>query len=160
MSSWKNALKSHRKIHKERAQPAARKRLGLLQKHKDYVLRARNYHKKQDLLKILREKAQNRNPDEFYYRMISQKTTEGKHVIDADEKLSKDELKLVRTQDLRYVHFKQAAEKRKIERLRAEVQLIGSFYQSYCVVSTSNNSVFRMFQNDVEKDPFLEILKK
>ena len=131
MSSWKNAHKSHRRIHKERSQPRARKHLGLLQKHKDYLLRARNYHRKQDLLKILREKAQNRNPDEFYFRMISEKTTDGKHVVDKDEKLSKDELKLLRSQDLKYINFKLAGEKKKIERLRAEVQLIGA---KHCLV--------------------------
>ncbi|KAI6657954.1 U3 small nucleolar RNA-associated protein 11 [Oopsacas minuta] len=125
MSSYKNAHKSYQKIHRERAQPNARKKFGLLQKHKDYVLRAKNYHRKQDLLKILREKAQNRNPDEFYFRMISQKTVDGQHIIDTDEKLSKDEVKLLRSQDLNYINFKLAGEKKKIERLRGEVQLIG-----------------------------------
>ena len=40
-SSLRNAVK--RKTHKERAQPKGRKRLGLLEKHKDYVLRARDF---------------------------------------------------------------------------------------------------------------------
>lgn len=124
MGAWKNALKSHRKIHRERSQPKSRRHFGLLQKHKDYVLRAKNYHRKQDLLKVLHEKAQNRNPDEFYFRMISQKSVDGRHLVDTDEKLSRDELKLVRSQDLNYINFKLAGEKKKIERLRAEVQLI------------------------------------
>jgi U3 small nucleolar RNA-associated protein 11 len=58
-----------RKNHKERAQPQGRKKWGLLEKHKDYVIRAKDYHKKQDYLRKLKEKAAFRNPDEFYFNM-------------------------------------------------------------------------------------------
>lgn len=40
-ATFKKAQKAARRSHKERHQPAARQRLGLLEKHKDYVLRAR-----------------------------------------------------------------------------------------------------------------------
>jgi len=73
MSSFKKRAKSLKRTHRERGQPSSRQHLGLLEKHKDYVLRARDYHKKKDQLKILHEKARNRNPDEFYYKMISHK---------------------------------------------------------------------------------------
>lgn len=57
--------------HLERGQPLARiKKFGLLEKHKDYVLRARDHHSKQNRLKSLKEKARNRNEDEFYFGMI------------------------------------------------------------------------------------------
>jgi len=72
MSSLRNAVK--RKTHKERAQPAKRRHLGLLEKKKDYLLRAKDYHRKQDRLRILREKAAMRNPDEFYKRMVNSST--------------------------------------------------------------------------------------
>ena len=56
MASLRNAMK--RRTHKERHQPAKRaKRFGLLEKKKDYVVRARDYRRKQGRLRILKEKA-------------------------------------------------------------------------------------------------------
>lgn len=72
MASLRNA--ERRPTHRERAQPRARKHLGLLEKHKDYVQRAKDYHKKEDRLRALRRKAAERNPDEFYFRMTQAKT--------------------------------------------------------------------------------------
>ncbi|KAJ6426083.1 hypothetical protein OIU84_026629 [Salix udensis] len=77
MSSLRNAIP--RKAHKERAQPQARKRFGLLEKHKDYVARATAFHKKEETLRRLKEKAASRNPDEFYFGMIKSKTVDGVH---------------------------------------------------------------------------------
>ena len=71
-SSVRNA--THRRTHKERGQLSGRERLGLLEKKKDYLLRARDYHFKQKRLKALKEKALARNPDEFYFKMINSKT--------------------------------------------------------------------------------------
>jgi hypothetical protein len=72
MSSLRNSL--HRRNHKERSQLAHRTRLGFLEKHKDYVLRARDYHSKKDRIQRLRQKAADRNKDEFYFAMNKQKT--------------------------------------------------------------------------------------
>jgi U3 small nucleolar RNA-associated protein 11 len=59
---------------RERGQLVHRKKLGILEKHKDYVLRARDYHSKESRLKKLQKKASERNKDEFYFGMINQKT--------------------------------------------------------------------------------------
>lgn len=46
----------------------------MLEKHKDYVHRARDYKSKKDRIRKLREKAAFRNKDEFYWGMIKGKT--------------------------------------------------------------------------------------
>jgi hypothetical protein len=38
------------------------------------VLRARDYHSKQERIRKLQRKAENRNKDEFYFGMVNQKT--------------------------------------------------------------------------------------
>ncbi|CAG8512614.1 6108_t:CDS:2 [Funneliformis mosseae] len=101
MSSLRNALQ--RRNHKERSQPRSRQRYGLLEKRKDYVLRARDFHSKQDRLKAMREKAYFRNPDEFYFKMINSKTKDGVHVMEHDSTLSGEAIKLMKSQDLSYV---------------------------------------------------------
>jgi len=72
MSSLRNSL--YRRNHKERSQLSHRSRLGILEKHQDYVKRARDYHSKQDRIKKLKEKAAQRNKDEFYFGMVKSKT--------------------------------------------------------------------------------------
>ena len=55
MSSYLKNLIPKRKF-RERAQPIARSKYGLLEKKRDYKERAKNYHKKEDFLsKIIRK---------------------------------------------------------------------------------------------------------
>ena len=71
-TAFKNVVR--RREHYERSQPAARSKFGLLEKHKDYVARARNFHDKERRIQQLKQKAANRTPDEFYHKMQSTST--------------------------------------------------------------------------------------
>ncbi|CAE7892140.1 putative U3 small nucleolar RNA-associated protein 11 [Symbiodinium microadriaticum] len=64
----------HKRVHLERHQPKHRRRLGYLEKHKDYVKRAKDFHKKEDIIKGLHRKAYFKNEDEFAYGMMSHST--------------------------------------------------------------------------------------
>ncbi|VVB06369.1 unnamed protein product [Arabis nemorensis] len=121
MSSLRNAVP--RPAHKERSQPHDRKRFGLLEKHKDYVIRAKAYHKKQDTLKKLREKAAFKNPDEFNFKMIKSQTIRGIHRPKEEvNKYSAEELMIMKTQDIGYVFQKWQSEKNKIDKLTSSLQ--------------------------------------
>ncbi|GAB2282929.1 U3 small nucleolar RNA-associated protein 11 [Dionaea muscipula] len=123
MSSFRNAIP--RRAHKERAQPESRKKFGLLEKHKDYVFRAKAFHRKEEILQKLKVKAANRNPDEFYFKMIKTRTVDGVHKpgIEAN-KYSPEELMLMKTQDKGYLMQKIQSEKKKIERLEASLHSV------------------------------------
>ncbi|KAE8037733.1 hypothetical protein FH972_010298 [Carpinus fangiana] len=118
MSSLRNAVS--RRAHKERAQPHSRKKFGLLEKHKDYVERAQVFHKKEQTLQKLKEKATFRNPDEFYFRMIKTRNVDGAHKLESNaNKYTPEELMLMKTQDMGYILQKLQSEKKKIEKLTA-----------------------------------------
>ena len=103
LMNYRNAIQQ--KTHKERSQPAARSKWGLLEKKKDYVLRAQDYHKKEKALKILKDKAAARNPDEFYFQMIRSSTRKGVHVQERNLKYDHELLQLLKTQDSNYIQY-------------------------------------------------------
>jgi U3 small nucleolar RNA-associated protein 11 len=124
MSSLRNVVK--RREHKERGQLRERRKLGLLEKHKDYVKRARDYNQKQKRLKTLQLKAALRNPDEFYYRMASTTTEKGVHVSthNHQKQLDSEALRSLKTQDLAYLHMKRAVDLRKAEKLNRGLHFV------------------------------------
>ncbi|KAI9605100.1 hypothetical protein H4Q26_003072 [Puccinia striiformis f. sp. tritici PST-130] len=72
-------LDVQKRQHRERSQPLHRSRLGLLEKHSDYVKRAKDYNSKKDRLQKLKLKASLKNHDEFYFKMINSKTVKDVH---------------------------------------------------------------------------------
>jgi U3 small nucleolar RNA-associated protein 11 len=112
-----------KRSHRERPQPHARTKRGLLEKRKDYVLRAADYKRKQTTLKRLAEKASERNPDEFYFSMTRERTKGGVAIGNrvGSRPLSIKEVKPLKVQDEAYLRTMRNIERKKIERLQAVV---------------------------------------
>lgn len=121
MSSMRNAIA--RRPHRERAQPESRQKWGLLEKHKDYSLRAKDYNTKKQKLNILQQKSRERHPDEFAFGMLSSgSAAQGKHGQRGNEnRLSHDAVQLLKTQDAGYL--RNAAQRTRIELEKAEQEL-------------------------------------
>lgn len=107
---------------------AARRKFGLLEKKKDYLERAKNFHKKEATIRTLRRKAEERNPDEFYFAMERARTKGGVHVVPTAQanKYSQEQLRLMKTQDVGYLNLKSQAERKKVERLQSSLHLLGA----------------------------------
>jgi len=139
MSSMRNAV--HRRSHRERAQPAERARLGLLEKHKDYSLRAKDYNKKKEQLKSLRQKAADRNEDEFYFGMLSRRgpgstlTRTRKSftgAVDGDrgnKAMDMETVRLLKTQDVGYLRTVRNVVAKEVRELEERVVLAGGAEQ-------------------------------
>lgn len=126
MSSLRNAVA--RRPHRERGQIKSREKWGILEKHKDYSLRAKDYNLKKKKIAQLSEKVREKNPDEFAFGMLSQgKAGMGKHKAGAKANeepggsLSHDAVKLLKTQDANYLRDVMAQGRKEMERLKQEV---------------------------------------
>ena len=69
------------KAHKERSKRRWRRVLDMLEKKKDYKLRARDYRNKRNLIKKLHKKAAARNPDEIPYFEMLNSATDVRHSL-------------------------------------------------------------------------------
>ncbi|OTB17421.1 hypothetical protein K445DRAFT_276719 [Daldinia sp. EC12] len=139
MSSIRNAVQ--RRVHRERAQPLERQRLGLLEKHKDYSLRAKDFNKKKAQLRALRQKAADRNEDEFYFGMMSRKgpgdalsqgkrwngTAEGDR---GNKVMDLDTVRLLKTQDVGYIRTVRNAALKETKALEERVVGLGGSLDS------------------------------
>ncbi|KAI0513009.1 small-subunit processome [Xylaria bambusicola] len=136
MSSLRNAV--NRRVHRERDQLQERKgRYGLLEKHKDYRLRAQDHNRKKAQLKSLRKKAEDRNEDEFYFGMLSRKGPDtvlssgskkwdGTVAGDRGNKgLDVDVVRLLKTQDMGYIRSVRNVAMKEVRALEERVIALG-----------------------------------
>lgn len=143
MSSLRNVVR--RREHRERGQLHNRQGLGLLEKKKDYKLRAKDYHSKQNRLRALKEKASFRNPDEFYFGMIR-----GKKGVASDgvPERTPEEQKLAVSRDAAYVHVKASADEAKVKKLKSQLHFLNA---STAGASSSSTSKHTIFVDDAEE---------
>jgi len=117
--------KEKRRTYRERSQPFIRKKYGFLEKRKDYVRRARDFHRKKNLLLRLEEKAAFRNPDEFYFNMVSHKKKGGVFQLEQENKdYTQKDIMDMKTQDLNYIALKQSQENKKIQKMQDSLHLL------------------------------------
>ncbi|KAJ1971493.1 hypothetical protein H4R34_005726, partial [Dimargaris verticillata] len=129
--------------YKERGQLASRRGLGALEKRRDVALRTRDRQEKERQLKGLRERARNRNPDEFYFAMVnSQVNKDGYTVYEKKVDLTDELARLIHTQDLQYVQTQRQIERKKIERLQHALHIVQEDQVEPSTQTTPKHTVF------------------
>ncbi|KAK5170873.1 uncharacterized protein LTR77_004017 [Saxophila tyrrhenica] len=121
MSTLRNTIQ--RRNHRERAQPLERQKWGILEKPKDYKLRAADHKVKKRKIKTLQQKAAERNDDEFYFGMMSNQSQGGVKVAQRgnNKVLGEEVVKLMKTQDVGYLRTVLQQTRRERERVGREV---------------------------------------
>lgn len=159
-SAIKNAVK--RKTHKERSQPSDRRKYGLLEKKKDYLQRAKDFHKKETEIQNLRRKAEQRNPDEFYFAMERKGTKGGVHSgsITEANKYTQEELRFMKSQDASYISLRAQTEMKKVERLRSQLHFIGAAAPNQHVVFVEDEAAAQSFSAEQHFDTPSELLDR
>lgn len=165
MSSLRNAVQ--RRNHKERAQPLARQKWGLLEKSKDYKLRAADHKLKTRKIAALKQKASERNEDEFYFGMMSSSTKGGVKIAKKGQEngggkvLDNEVVRLMKTQDQGYLRTALQRCRREIARVeegvvvqRIGVKTEGSREGKIVFGEDGEDLAVKAPQREVENDDF------
>lgn len=127
---------------------------------KDYSARAKDFNVKKAKLKNLRQKVLEKNPDEFYFGMMSKKgpTTVGKNrtgTVSADrgnEVLSQDAVRLFKTQDLGYVRTMRNKTQKEVDLLKMQVVGIKGDAKKVVYVDSKDEQMQMLEGLDDEED--------
>lgn len=111
----------YQKTKRERQQPKDRESLGFLEKKKDYLKRAERQHKKDKFINDLKREAALRNPEEFYFSMITDTQNRDKDKVDTKSKpfkrFNKEQRLLLETRDQAYILSKLQTHKNQLKKL-------------------------------------------
>ena len=123
-NKWKSPFQKNKK---ERSQPQYRDHFGYLEKKKDYIQRARSFQKKENEIKNLKREAELRNPNEFYFSMITDNKEISKETKTKPLKqFSKEQKLLLENRDIKYIQMKIQNQKNKIEKLKLQLPFEGN----------------------------------
>lgn len=77
-------------------------------------------------MKDLRKQVLDKNPDEFHFHMINSEVKDGRHFEKKNphDEHSEEQMKLLQSQDYKYISYKRTMELAKIERLKSSLHLI------------------------------------
>lgn len=91
------------------------------------VVVCRDYNAKKAQLQYLQRKALDKNPDEFYYHMVNSEVKDGVHFDKKkDAVLTAEQVKLMQTQDHRYISSRHVIETKKIKSLQSNLHQLNS----------------------------------
>eukprot|EP01060_Flectonema_neradi_P009530 TRINITY_DN16789_c2_g1_i1.p1 TRINITY_DN16789_c2_g1~~TRINITY_DN16789_c2_g1_i1.p1 ORF type:complete len:253 (+),score=54.35 TRINITY_DN16789_c2_g1_i1:43-801(+) len=111
--------------HGERGQTSIRKKFGMLEKKKDYIIRAKNFKKKRERLRDMRLAAATKNPDEFNTAMINTQTDEfGRHMKVVAPKKGPQQRR-ENEANSRYLRYKAAVDGGTVKQMKGSLSFMG-----------------------------------
>lgn len=82
-----------------------------------------DHQEKEKALKKLRQKALDKNPNEFTFHMINSQLKEGRHYEKRSD-ASREQIRLIEDRDMKYISYKRKLELEKIAKLEASLHRI------------------------------------
>lgn len=106
---------------RERGQLSSRKHLGLLEKKKDYRLRATDFHKKREEIRALQTLSATRNEDEYYQEMTNLEVNDQGEAIKKKKQLDSKTIKHHKDVDLKYLEGKLQQINNEMKKLQGQL---------------------------------------
>ncbi|RNF24447.1 putative U3 snoRNA-associated protein UTP11 [Trypanosoma conorhini] len=158
-----------RTTHKERSQPASRKHLGQLEKHRDHVVRSRRRKAKVQRLLQLKRAASQRNPDEFHIGMtkavldIASGKMKQRQASDKGNQQKTQKMLQQNARNVQYLQYKAQADLHRAKELLnedASIAITSAPPQNKHIVFVETDEEFRRFNPVKYFDATPEMLKQ